>query len=289
MVFDYALVGACPLQFKKLNGLWHKKAVDWQVIENLKFLRYGKMPTFQLTREARGVFWNYTCFQVDWEDLCPFALGFEEASENEALFLVPHEHIRKIRINIYTAGKCPKSEDEYTVDNPSGTLRRLVGFPVLQKVEIVIRMPVVSYNDKLIRYRVSQIQRVCRKLRGNFGNGFTVVAERSTFGSYKDEPYPWDASTVFRQPVEDGPEAPPVYRDDSDDDTDHGDTTDSDSDDGSNNLPIMFKRQNLTWIWMPPTGETSRNVAEGGGTWMERTNVQLFESKPSYEQSGHPL
>lgn len=286
MIFDQALVGACPLRYDKHTGLWPKMAVDRHVIEDLNFLEYGIMPTFQLTHEARAVFWTFNRFQVDWQNLCTFALGFEEPLHNRALFLVPHDHIRRIRININTEGRCLKREDKYWKENLSRTLRRLIGFPVLQKVEIVIRMPVVSYNDKLIRHQVSQIQSVCRKLREKFGNGFTVLAERSAFESYEDEPYPWDASTVCRQDVEDGPEAPPVHSDDEDDDTDNAD---SDFDDGSDDTSIVFQRQNLSWIWMPPTEETLRNVAKDESMWMERTNVHLFERKPSHEQSGDPL
>lgn len=286
MAFDYALVGACPLQFNRYTGLRHKKAVDRQVVQNLKFLRYGKLPTFQLTREAREIFWTYTCFQVDWVGLCTFALGFEIASENEALFVVPHGHIRRIRIDIYTEAMCPKIEDRDIMDSLSGTLRRLIEFPVLQRIEIVVQMPVLRDNDKLICYRVSQIQCVCRKLSAKFGSGFTVVAERSAFGSYEDEPYPWEESKVFEQDAEtkEGPEEASVLSDD--DDTFH---TSSDPEEGSEDVNVMFQRQNLTWIWMPPTEKTSIDVAKGGGTWMERTNVHLFEKKPVHEQDGYPL
>jgi len=141
MIFGQDLVGACPLRYDKHTGLWPKMAVDRHVIDDLDFLEYGIMPTFQFTREARAVFWASNRFQVDWQDLCTFALGFEERLNNHAFFLVPHDHIRRIRININTEGRCLKSGDKYLKENPSRTLRRLINFPVLQKVEIVIRMP----------------------------------------------------------------------------------------------------------------------------------------------------
>lgn len=281
MVFDYALVSACPLLFWKCHGLRPKKAVDSRIIANLNFLRYGKLPTFRLTNEARDIFWNNTCFQVDWKDLGNVALGFDDVFDNDASFLVPHGRIRRITINIGTEGKCPKNEDDFVMDDPSRKLRRLIRFPVLQKIEIIIRMPVVSYNDKLIRHRVSQIQGVCTKLKEKTGNGFTVIAERSAFESYEEEPYPWDACSVFGQAAEPRPEAPPFHSDDDhNDDTDRGD---SDSEDGSDDISIMYQRQDLTWIWMPPTEETLKNVAKDEGTWMEEFNVRLFERKPSHE------
>lgn len=142
-------------------------------------------------------------------------------------------------------------------------------------------MPVVSYNVKLIRHYVSEIQSVCRKLGEKFGNGFTVFAESSAFESYEDEPYPWEASKVFRQHSEDAAEAPQSHSDDDhDDDTEN---TNSDSDDGYDFNSILYQRQDLTWIWMPPTEQTLENVAKDENTWMEELNVRLFERKPSHE------
>ena len=194
MVFRCALVGSSHLLFDEEPSLHSKKLDDRHVVENLELLRYGELPTFQLTHEARDIFWTCTSFQVEWYKSGNFSLGFRMCSRCPSLYFIPRDCIRNIRINIYTE-ETYNHRSEHWFGDPSPTLRQLLDFPTLQTLEIVIRMPMEPYNDSHAIHRVSQIKQVCLKLIKKYGKGFTVFTERSAYERYEKEPYDWDLLT----------------------------------------------------------------------------------------------
>lgn len=317
MIFKLVFVGLSQLLFDEDPCFHFKKIVDQHVVENLALLQYGKLPSFELTREARDVFWSYNSFQVKWHRLGNFSLGINVCG---SLYIIARDWVRNLRIDICTTGRIYTTTDKFMY-NPSSTLRQLLDFPMLQRLDVVITMPMLPHDDSYAEFRVGHIKHVCLKLRKKYKKGFTVFTERSACKTYEEEPYEWDL--VYEIVGEDDDASGQVGRVDGGHgdevtmlDTSRaeialqnhnetaatGDVISVHSDDESASAEseeegpdpfahdplsdyevdqpdpdIIFERENITWIWMPPTQETLRKVAKRKGDWMDKINVSLFQ------------
>ena len=97
------LVGVHHLRFLDFT-MTSKKRVDNHVIKSLRLLQNGELPTSKLIHEPRDVFWIKNDFEVDWEEIGGFSFGFRVLNQTPALYLVPHERDRSIRVDLYTSG-----------------------------------------------------------------------------------------------------------------------------------------------------------------------------------------
>lgn len=183
IVFDFALVGVGALIFDEYSGLGDKfrcdpePRYDRHIISNLCLLRFGYLPTLQLTREARDIFWGYNTFNMDWKQLGIFALGF--GTPQPTSYFIPRDYIRRLKIDLRTPRERDALQRAYWYGSPSAMLRRLLNFPALQHIELVILMSLSNafYTNPIAASRVNQIKDVCMKLMRRFGRGFSVCFE----------------------------------------------------------------------------------------------------------------
>ncbi len=253
-----------------------------------------------MTKEARDIFWTSNTFYTGWKQIGLFALGF--GTPPSTSYFIPRDHVRRLKIDLLT----PEADgDDHgracRYENPSVVLRQLLEFPALQHVELVILMSLsdVLYNNPMASAQVGQIKDVCTKLIRRFGRGFSVCLEASLYVNSSYHPYLWQYQPVQNLKV--SPEDAETYDDLYYKPEDHGEwiTNRSENHSEHHSYPIYLlesatyfrepyppphdgvtcQRDVLTWMWKLPIETTLEKVRRGRGNWMEKINVQLFQSE----------